>query len=74
MTFHNNAFIQQQEDTEPRVPFKTLKIGDKYKHSVSGNISTVFKIDEDVVIKRADGWLVTVKKDSDNWFKMVIKI
>lgn len=75
MTLKNRLFIEEVPDTTPRVPFHTLRVGDRYQHSSTGRVSLVFKADFDgMTIKREDGWLCRCEIGSFIWDKMVIRV
>lgn len=75
MLLHNIIYTPPEPDNAVRVEFNTLKVGDKFQHSVNGWVSVVyFKADDYMTIKRPDGWLVVVAKDGEVWGKMVIKV
>ncbi|AMR34181.1 hypothetical protein A0256_23375 [Mucilaginibacter sp. PAMC 26640] len=64
-------------DNAPRIPFNTLQFGDRFKHSLTGNIHQVFFVPLDsayFTIRRADGWLVTCERGGFAWDKGVIKV
>jgi len=52
--------------------FSQLQKG-QFRYTPGGSISTVFKRDENsITIKRADGWLVTVRAGDWSWDKKII--
>lgn len=57
----------------PRVPFTSLKFGQRYCHEVGGPVSQLFATGESfITIKRDDDWLVRYAPDMEIWNKMVI--
>lgn len=61
--------------TVPRVPFISLRFGQRYTHSVGGPVSQIFATgDKFITIKREDDWLVRCTPDMEIWNKMVIKL
>ncbi len=75
MAFGNRIIIDSDPPDKPRVPFHTLKEGDRYQHEVNGNISRVIeKKPEFMTIKRHDDWLIHLKAGCFTWGKMVIKL
>jgi hypothetical protein len=75
MLLHNILTIPSEIDNAPRVPFNTLRHGDRYKHRPNGSVSQIFfKGPDYFTIRRADGWLVKCTPDREGWNKMVIKV
>jgi hypothetical protein len=76
MPLHNILILPTDSDTAPRVPFNTLRVGERFQHTINGWVSLVyFKSPDFLTIKRPDGWLVKVlKEDVEVWGKMVIKL
>lgn len=75
MLIGNRVIIPEDPPDKPRVPFNTLKYGDRYQHEVNGNVSQVVeKKDEYMSIRRHDGWLILLKAGCFTWDKMVIRL
>lgn len=62
-------------ETLPRVPFSSLRFGNKFQYRPNGPISQIYMVSDDhIMVKRWDDWLVAVKPGSMGWDKMVIKL
>jgi hypothetical protein len=76
MPFHNRLLPDNPiPDTAERVPFHTLRVGDRYQNTPGGNVSTVIRADFTFrVVRRYDDWLLHHDEGCWVWDKMVIKV
>lgn len=75
MLLHNKPYCEDIADTATRVPFNSLKEGDRFQHTPAGRISLVFRKDHDyITVRREDEWFVTSRVGDWVWDKEVIKV